>query len=102
VAPCEVSAILVEPDVVWVALDHFGEDISTFPGGLVRWNVVTHGVRRYPIEFVVTQISREGTSLRLNTAGGYALLTGDTVHRFQAGKTGAIPIDKFPPPPSHY
>ena len=38
VARYEISAILVEPERVWIALDHFGEDISTSPGGLVRWN----------------------------------------------------------------
>jgi hypothetical protein len=107
VAPYEVSAILVEQDMVWLGLDHFGEDISKFPGGLVRWNRSTHQVRRYPIEFVVSEIAREGESLRMTTSGGYALLTGDIVHRFSVrtdagGKTETTPVDKFPPPPSHH
>src|ERR1035437_5760272 len=73
VAPYEISALFVEADVAWLALEHFGEDISTFPEGLVRWNKATHQVRRYPIEFVVSGIARNGTSLRLTTSEGYAL-----------------------------
>ena len=44
VAPYEIGAILVEPDAVWVGLDHQGEDISAFPGGLVRWDRSTEQV----------------------------------------------------------
>jgi hypothetical protein len=106
VAACEISAILVEPDVVWVALDHFGEDISTFPGGLARWNRQTHAVRRYAIEFVVTIITRQNDSLRLTTNGGYALLKNDALDRYQvrtnaSGRTETTRIGRFPPPPSH-
>jgi hypothetical protein len=38
IARWEVSALLVEPDAVWLPLDHFGEDISTSPVGLIRWD----------------------------------------------------------------
>jgi hypothetical protein len=108
VACCEVSAILVEPEVVWLGLDQFGEDISTFPGGLVRWDRRTHAVWKYDVEFVVTGIAREGESLRLTTTEGYALLNGDRIDRFrvQTGRDGrktSTPIARFPPPPStHY
>jgi len=100
VAAYEVSAILVEPDVVWVALDHQGEDISKYPGGLIRWNKTTQQVERYAIEFVVTAIQRDGNSLRLATNGGYALLTRDVLHRFRVTGSVTTPIDRFPPPPS--
>jgi hypothetical protein len=107
VAPYETSAILVEPDAVWLGLDRFTEDISTFPGGLVRWDRGSEKVRLYPIEFVVTAIERRGDVLRLGTRGGYAELRGDVVVRFSVrrlagGKTETVPIDKFPPPPSHH
>ena len=107
VAPYEVSAILVEPNVVWLGLDYSSEDISVFPGGLVEWNRSTHTVRRYPIEFVVTKIERQGGSVRLTTREGYALLTGETLQRFRvstntSGKVENTPIEKFPPPPSHH
>lgn len=98
VAPYEISAILVERERVWLALDRFGEDISTSPGGLVRWDRVTHEVRRHPLEFVVDSIRAEGDSLRLNTRDGYALFRGGEVRRFLAN---GRPIAKFPPPPTH-
>ena len=107
VAPYEVSAMLVEPDAVWVGLDYFTEDISTFPGGLVRWDRASEKVRLYPIEFVVTAIERRGDVLRLSTRGGYAELRGDVIERFSVrrlagGMTETVPIKKFPPPPTHY
>ncbi|HTU45877.1 MAG TPA: hypothetical protein VMF91_12490 [Bryobacteraceae bacterium] len=99
VAPYEVSAILVQRDTVWLGLDHFGEDISTYPGGLVRWDKNTHEARRYPIEFVVSGIEAQGDSLRLQTKGGYALLRDNKLQRFL--KNGRE-IDGFPPPPTQY
>jgi hypothetical protein len=107
VAPYEISAILVEQDSVWLGLDSFGEDISTVPGGLVRWNRETQQVRRYPLEFVVNTITRRGESLYLATNGGYAVLRNGALQRFATrkaanGETKSVPIDKFPPPPSHY
>jgi hypothetical protein len=100
VARYEISAVLVEPERVWLALDRFGEDISTSPGGLVEWNRATHEIHKYNLEFVIESIRREGGSLRLkNRYGGYAVLRGGEVHRFLAsGKT----TKTFPPQPSHY
>ena len=98
VARYEVSAILVEPDRVWVALDQFVEDISTVPGGLVRWNRTTHEIHKYPLEFVVTGIRAERGSLRLETHDGYALLRDGKIRRFL---TNGTPVAKFPPPPTH-
>ena len=94
----EISAILVEPDRVWVGLDRFGEDISNSPGGLVRWNKTTHEVHKYPLEFVVNSIRVEGGSLRLNTRDGYALFRDGEIRRFLAD---GRPVVKFPPPPTH-
>lgn len=99
VARYEVSAILVEPDSVWLGLDRFGEDISTSPGGLVQWSRTTHNVRHYALEFVINRISVDGRSLRLETTDGYALFRGGKLRRFLAnGK----PTAKFLPPPTHY
>lgn len=107
VAPWEVSAILVEPDRVWLGLDHFGEDISTFPGGLAEWDRTTQTIHRFPVEFVITAITREGDSLRLTTAGGYALLANGSIRRFLVranakGGTETTPVAAFPPPPTHH
>ncbi|MDQ6676791.1 MAG: hypothetical protein M3Z09_05795 [Acidobacteriota bacterium] len=99
VAPYEISAILVEPDRIWIALDRFGEDISKSPGGLVRWNRKTHETRKYPLEFTIDGIRTDGDALRLNTRGGYAIFRNGELRRFlSSGK----PIAKFPPPPTHY
>ncbi len=94
VARDEISAMLVEPERVWLALDRFGEDISSSPGGLVEWNRATHEIGKYNLEFVIDSIRREADSLRLkNPYGGYALLRAGEVQRFLAnGK----PTKKFP------
>jgi len=107
VGPWEVSAILVEKNNVWLGLDHFGEDISTFPGGLVRWDRQTEGARRYPLEFVVNSIERRGNLLHLGASRGYAELQNDVIRRFEirrneAGVSIVVPVAKFPPPPTHY
>ncbi|MDQ6700135.1 MAG: hypothetical protein M3Z36_08105 [Acidobacteriota bacterium] len=99
VARYEISAILVEPERVWIALDRFGEDISMSPGGLVRWNRTTHEIRKYPLEFGVNGIRVEGDSLHLKTHDGYALFRDGVLRRFL---TNGRPIAKFPPPPTHY
>jgi hypothetical protein len=98
VAPYEVSAILLEPGTVWIALDRFDEDISTSPGGLVRWNRMTHEIHKYPLEFVVSSIRAEGGSLRLGTRDGYAFFKDGELHRFL---TSGRPVAKFPSPPTH-
>lgn len=97
VAPYEVSAILVEPDAVWLGLDSFTEDISTVPGGLVRWDRATHATHFYPLEFAITKIQRQGDALRLETRYGHALFRDGIVRRFLSN---GIPVRTFPPPPS--
>jgi hypothetical protein len=94
-----ISAILVQPDKIWLGLDEFGEDIATVPGGLARWDRVTHAVQRYPLEFVVNRIRPEGDSLRLETSDGYAVFHDGTFRRFLANGT---PVARFPPRPTHY
>jgi hypothetical protein len=95
----EVSAILVQPDTVWLGLDEFIEDISTFPGGLVRWDRATQKAQRYPLEFVIQNIQIEGDSLRLKARDGYALFHDGEVHRFLAN---GRPTSKFAPPLSNH
>ena len=99
VASYEISALYVQPDAVWIALDHFVEDISKKPGGLIRWDRTTHAVRKYALEFVVDSIKPQGDALRLTTRDGYALFRNGTLRRFLANGTS---IQKFPPPPSNH
>ncbi|MDQ2840400.1 MAG: hypothetical protein M3Y72_05035 [Acidobacteriota bacterium] len=109
IARWEISALFVERNVIWLALDHFGEDISTSPGGLVRWNRNDHNVRHYSLEFVVDKIRRDvndSSRLVLRTRAGYALFLNGNLQRFRVeqssnGKETIIPIKRFPPPPSH-
>jgi hypothetical protein len=98
VARDQISAILVQPEKVWIALDQFVEDITKVPGGLVRWDRTTHAVQKYSLEFVVDSIQVEGDSLRLKTRDGYALFRDGQIRRFL---TNGRPTAKFPPPPTH-
>jgi|SRR5579871_1981709 len=98
VARYEISAILVQPEVVWLGLDHFGEDILTLPGGLVRWDRTTHESHRYPLEFVINNIRVQHDALRLETLYGYALFRDGETQRFL---TNGKPVAKFPPQPTH-
>ena len=107
VASHEISALLVERDEVWLGLDSFIEDISTAPGGLIRWNREAHQLRYYPLEFVVNTITRRGDSIYLATNGGYAILRDGTLRRFATRNvvnrpSQSVPVDMFPPPPTHY
>ena len=98
VARYEISAILVQPEKVWIGLDRFGEDISKSPGGLVQWDRTTHAARKYALEFVAEDIRAEGGSLRLGTRSGYAIFREGTLRRFRSDGT---PVARFPPPPTH-
>lgn len=108
IAHWEISALLVEPDAVWLALDHSGEDISTSAGGLVRWDRNDHRIRHYYLEFVIERIQRDAigaSMLRLTTHGGYALFRDGEVQRsrVQKGsseKDSVVRITRFPPPPT--
>jgi len=72
----------------WLPLDHFGEDISSVPGGLVCCNRETHQVRLYKIEFLVRAISRDGESLHLTADGGYAVLRNNTLQEVSGIRRG--------------
>jgi len=108
VAHWQITALLIEPDAVWLGLDHFGEDISTSPAGLVRWDRNDHRIRHYQLEFAVNRIQRDkrhASTLRLTTRGGYALFRDGEVERFRVqkgagGKEAVVRITRFPPPPT--
>ena len=101
IAPFEITAILVEPDTVWVGLDHSGEAISPDPGGFAEWNRTTHAVHRYDTEFEVSKIERSGDSLRLTSIGGYAVLHEGKIARFKVENGKAVSIERFPPLPTN-
>lgn len=110
IARWEISALLVEPGAVWLGLDHFAEDVSKVPGGLVRWDRHTQQIQRYPLEFLIEHIRRDTndpSELVLSTVAGYALFRNGDLERFRVekgagGKGTAVRITRFPPLPSHY
>ncbi len=92
-SPTMKSAPSLFSPIVWLGLHQFIEDTLKAPGGLVRWDRITHAVQRCHLEFVVHKIGVQGNSLRLETRGGCAL------RRFLAD---GRPIAQFSPPSTHY
>src|SRR5208283_2680147 len=76
IAAWSVSAILVEPDCVWLALDRRGE-YGNYPGGLMRWDSNTQTVRRWEMPWIATGMVRSGDAICLGLTNGVAVLRGD-------------------------
>jgi hypothetical protein len=75
-AAWSVSAILVEPDAVWLALYHRGE-YGNYPGGLLRFDRNKQTVRHWEMPWVATVLTRSGDSIWMGTTDGLAALRGD-------------------------
>ncbi|HZS54053.1 MAG TPA: hypothetical protein VFA65_06600, partial [Bryobacteraceae bacterium] len=76
-----ISALLVEPDAIWLGLVHYGEgaDIS---GGLLRWDRVTATARHYDLKAELHQIMRWGDDLYLATGDGIEVLRAGRIDRY--------------------
>ena len=90
IAAWSVSAILVEADSVWLALDHRGE-YGNYPGGLLRWDRNTQSVRHWDMAHIATGIVRSGNAIYMGLTDGIAVLRGERVvsyfvDRSQAGQ----------------
>lgn len=83
-----VSAILVEPASVWLALYHRGE-YGDSPGGLLRWDRKTSQVERFAVESIVTVFARSGDTLYLGAADGIVMLQGGRVGSYFVDRTEA-------------
>lgn len=81
-----VSAILVEPDAVWLALYHRGE-YGNIPGGVLRWDRGTKRVERFPVPAVVTGIARSGEDHVLATVDGLARVHGRQISGYFIDRT---------------
>ncbi len=79
--PWSVSALLVEPDAVWLGLVHYGEG-GNAPGGLLRWDRARQSLRRFDIRAEIHQIMRSQEALYLATDDGIAVLRGSEVERY--------------------
>ena len=80
------SAMLVEPDAVWLGLVHNGEWGST-GGGVLRFDRTTRQANRIALREVVGEIARVGNRLVMATTFGAALLDGDKLRRFFVDET---------------
>ena len=78
IAGWSVSAILVEPDCVWLALYRRGES-GNYPGGLLRWDRNTQTVRRWEMPWIATGMARSGDAICLGLTNGIGVLRGDRV-----------------------
>ena len=83
-----MSAILVEPDAVWLALYRRGE-YGNYPGGLLRWDRNTTTVRRWEMPWIATGIARGGDAIYMGTAGGIAVLRGDRITSYFVDRSSA-------------
>jgi hypothetical protein len=67
------SAILVEPDAVWLALYRRGE-YGNYPGGLLRWDRNTATAQHWDMPWIATSLARSGAGIYLGATDGIALL----------------------------
>jgi hypothetical protein len=81
-----VSAILVEPDFVWLALYSRGE-YGNDSGSLLRWNRKTEQVRLFNVRTVIHEIVRHDNVLYMGAADGILVLRGDQVESYFVDRT---------------
>jgi len=83
-----VSAILVEPDAVWLSLYRRGE-YGNYPGGLLRWDRNTTTVRRWEMPWTATCIARAGDAIFMGTTDGIVRLRGDRITSYFVDRSAA-------------
>jgi len=83
-----VSAILVEPDCIWLGLEHRGE-YGNYPGGLVRWDRNRQTLRKWELASVATSIVRADDGIYLGLTDGIAALRGDRAVSFFVDRSAA-------------
>jgi len=88
IAAWSVSAILVESDCVWLALDHRGE-YGNYPGGLLRWDRNTQTVRRWEMPWIATTMARSDDGIYLGLTDGIAAIHGDRVVSYFVDRSAA-------------
>jgi len=81
-ADWSASALLVEPDAIWVGLLHKGEGAGD-SGGLLRYDRTSHGVTKTPLPDVIDKIVRVGKRVYCGTSGGFAIVDQGRARRFE-------------------
>ena len=86
IADWSVSAILVEPETVWLALANNGE-YGTTAGGMLAFDRRTQEIEKFDVPDVAQSIARVGEHLVLATAFGPAVLDQRQVKRYFVDET---------------
>ena len=81
-----ISAIRVEPEIIWLGLYRRGEYGSN-SGGLLCWDRKTEGVRRFNVRSFISQISRHHDVLYLSGFDGIDVLRGDQIQSYFVDRT---------------
>jgi hypothetical protein len=80
------SAILVEPEAVWLGLFRRGE-YGDAAGGLLRWDRQTEQAGRFKTASIVTGIVRRGETLYMGATDGLLVLRGDQMAGYFIDRT---------------
>ena len=86
IAGWSVSAILVEPDTIWLALGNNGE-YGTTAGGMLAFHRTTQQIERFDLPDVTQSIARVGEHLLMATQFGPAVLDSGRVQRYFVDET---------------
>jgi hypothetical protein len=81
-----VSAILVEPDSIWLALYRRGEYGNT-PGGLLQWDRQMEHVRLFDLQSVVTHMARASGTLAMGAVDGILVLKDGRIQSYFVDRT---------------
>ena len=81
-----VSAILVEPEAIWLGLYRRGEYGDT-AGGLLRWDRRREQARHFDAASIVTSIARRGEALYMGAHDGLLVLRDDKLSSFFIDRT---------------
>ena len=76
-----VSAMLVEPEAIWLSLLHRGE-YGDSGGGVIRFDRATQQVNQYKLAAIASSITRYQGRLYFGTSGGVAVLDSDRIREF--------------------
>jgi hypothetical protein len=86
VADFAISAILVEPDTVWMSILHYGE-YGGCPAGVLRYDRKTHTVHKYDLPDFVSGLVASGNRVLAATSSGVAVVDGDEATRYFVDRT---------------
>jgi len=88
IAAWSVSAVLVEPDCVWLALYRRGE-YGNYPGGMLRWDRRTSAVQHWDVSWTGTSIARAGDAIYMGATDGIVALRGDRITSYFVDRSAA-------------